>query len=149
VLCLGHGCYISTGSQRSADYLRRVVALGPGNTLGRRAGACRNKLSCIYRNVDLAASAAMQPVSMGFWHHDRREVRSVTPDRTCEIVDGQLHCAKPVVASGYRAWIVPEVVAERAGPDLLEDALDNGLRDDEGPASADAWWSAVQDDPTR
>ena len=90
----------------------------------------------------------MQPVSMGFWHHDRREVRSIAADRTCEVVDRQLHCSKPVVAQGYRAWIVPEFIAEKAGPGALEDALEDGLPGAE-PASADAWWTAVQDDPTR
>jgi colicin import membrane protein len=91
----------------------------------------------------------MQPVSMGFWHHDRREVRNIAPDRTCEVMERQLHCSNPIVANGYRAWIVPEFIAEKAGPGALDDALEDGLRDDDGPASDDAWWTAVHDDATR
>jgi colicin import membrane protein len=106
-------------------------------------------LVCIFRDVDLyGKSAAIQPVDMGFWHHDRRETRTVEADRTCDVVAGQLYCAKPIVARGYRAWIVPESVAVEAGPEALEDALDDGL-----PAARsverDDWWANVHDLPTR
>jgi hypothetical protein len=148
VLCVGAGCYISAGAETPADYMPRRKALGPVNTIGRRAGRCRRQLVCMFRDVDLYGSAAIQPVDMGFWGHDRRETRTAAPDRTCDVVGRQLYCAKPIVARGYRAWIVPESVAVEAGPEALEDALEDGL-----PAARsverDDWWANVQDLPTR
>jgi hypothetical protein len=103
----------------------------------------------MFRNVELGGpSAAIQPVDMGFWGHDRRETRTAAPDRTCDVVARQLYCAKPIVARGYRAWIVPESVAVEAGPDALEEALEDGL-----PAARSVerenWWANVHDLPTR
>jgi chromosome segregation ATPase len=149
VLCVGAGCYISTGVENPADYMPRRQALGPVNTIGRRAGACRLQLACTFRDVDLyGGSPTIQPVDMGFWHHDRREIRTAKPDRTCDVVARQLYCAKPILARGYRAWIVPESVAIEAGPEALEEALDDGL-----PAARsverDDWWANVHDLPTR
>ena len=128
VLCVGDGCYISTGADTPADYMARYQALGPGNTLGRRAGYCRAQRTCVFRGVALPAQAAwIQPVNMGFWHHDRLDIRNAIPDQTCEVVGRQLYCGKPIAAHGYRAWIVPEDVARLAGRAALENALSNGL----------------------
>jgi colicin import membrane protein len=91
---------------------------------------------------------AMQPVDMGFLRHDRREMRAIEADRTCDANGGVLACASPVISSRYRAWIVPESVADKAGAIALERALDDGL-----PAARSAsyggWDSTVQALPTR
>ena len=42
-----------------------------------------------------------------------------------------LSCGRTVVAPGYRAWIVPEAIADVAGPDLLKAALSRGLQQDQ------------------
>jgi colicin import membrane protein len=149
VLCIGEGCYVSAGAEDEADYMPRWKALGPGNTLGRRAGPCREQLTCVFRGVELGrGSASIQPVDMSFWHHDRREVQSAAPDRTCEVVAHQLHCAATIVAHGWRAWIVPEGIAAQAGPDALEEALEDGLPTGRS-AERDPWWTSVHDRPTR
>ena len=128
VLCVGDGCYISTGADTPADYMARYQALGPGNTLGRRAGYCRAQRTCVFRGVALPPQAAwIQPVNMGFWHHDRLDIRNAVPDQSCEVVGRQLYCGKPISAHGYRAWIVPEDIARLAGRAALENALANGL----------------------
>jgi len=149
VLCVGNDCYVSNGAGSYASAMRRGQALGPANTLGRNAGACRNRTTCVFRGVTLPAqSQTIQPVDMGFLHHDRREIRTAEPDRSCDFSAGHLVCAEPIIANGYRAWIVPEAVAERAGTRVLERALDAGL-----PAarsvSAGAWSPTVQALPTR
>lgn len=149
VLCIGGGCYVSGGADDAADYMRRWKALGPGNTLGRRAGPCRGQLTCVFRGVELGAEAApIQPVDMGFWGHDRREVQTARPDMSCKVVRGELSCADPVVAHGYRAWIVPESVATQAGPGALEEALEDGLPDGRSGVP-DRWEARVQDLPRR
>ncbi len=55
-----------------------------------RAAASSRACSAESSSTD---ATSMQPVSMGFWHHDRRDIRAVRPDRTCEVVSGQLYCA--------------------------------------------------------
>jgi colicin import membrane protein len=130
--------------------MRRAQALGPGNTLGRNAGVCRNHTTCVFRGVTLpAALSTIQPVDMGFLRHDRREVRTVEPDGSCDFGAGQqLSCSGPIEAAGYRAWIVPESVAEKAGARALERALDDGLPTSRS-ASYKAWRPVVQALPTR
>lgn len=149
VLCLGQNCYISGGSEVAATVMSRVQALGPGNTLGRMAGACREQVACVFRSVELGAlSSQIQPVDMGILRHDRKEVRSAEPDRTCDVSAGRLYCSTPIVARGYRAWIVPEIVAAKAGANALEHALQDGLPMARS-ASSDGWGSTVHALPDR
>ena len=149
MLCVGDGCYVSSGLGTPAVHMPRWQTLGPGNTLGRRAGPCNRQLTCTYRGVELAGTGAwIQPISMGFWRHDRRDIRSVRPDQTCKVFNRRLYCAKPVIAHGYRAWIVPEAIAEQAGPDAMLQALEDGLPTAR-VVEREAWWAKVHDAPTR
>jgi len=128
VLCVGRRCYISAGAEETAHAKTRPQALGPFNSLGRRAGRCNNQLACVFRGVTLNRDPSyIQPIDMGLLRHKRRDIRKAEPDRTCTVTHGSLHCASVIIAHRYRAWIVPEAVAEEAGPEALKDALDNGL----------------------
>lgn len=128
MLCIGDKCYISTGPDTPATELPRRKAFGPGVALGIRAGACRNSLTCVFRGVDLGAESAwLQPIDLRILRHDRRQTSPASLDRTCAVHRGHLSCTRTVVANDYRAWIVPERVAARAGPDALERALETGL----------------------
>jgi colicin import membrane protein len=131
VLCLGAKCYAGMGSTAPAKLMTRAAALGPANTLGARAWGCRHSLTCIYRNVDLGAeSGSIQPIDLKILRHDRREIHRVKADWSCEIDSaGSLHCLNLVRTRSWRAWIVPESVADRAGPAALEAALKYGLPD--------------------
>jgi colicin import membrane protein len=90
----------------------------------------------------------MQPVDMGFLRHDRRETRTIDADRSCDTNGGVLACASAVVSTGYRAWVIPESVADKAGALALERALDDGLPAARS-ASIGGWGSTVQALPTR
>lgn len=128
VLCGRRHCYMSKGLDQKAQRMQRGATLGPFNTLGRRAGACRQKLVCAFRHVDLMDDGVLlQPVDLKFMRHDRRAYRNVKADSTCAISAGRLHCANPVKAKTWTAWIVPEHVAVQAGPEALEAALQDGL----------------------
>jgi len=128
VLCGRRHCYMSQGFDQKADRMQRGATLGPYNTLGRRAGACRQKLSCAFRHVDLMDEGVLlQPVDLKFMRHDRRAYRNIKADKTCKISAGRLHCAKPIKAKTWSAWIVPEHIAVQAGRDGLETALQDGL----------------------
>lgn len=128
VLCTNDGCYISQGPSTPARFLTTHKALGFGNTFGLRAGACREQLSCVFRSVDLGRQPSfVQPVDMRMVHHDRREIKQVSADESCRIDAGRLTCSRPVRASNYTLWIVPEKIAQRAGVEAMSRALTEGL----------------------
>lgn len=129
VLCLFRTCYVSRGSGAQASAISRVRALGAANTFGERAGACRDRVTCIYRGVQLEPGGALvQPVDLRIVHHDQREVRLVTADASCRMGDRGLACNHPVEAVDYVMWIVPERLAGQIGPRALEAAVGAGLR---------------------
>jgi colicin import membrane protein len=128
VICETQVCFVSNGAAVPAREMALRKALGPGNTFGKRAGACRGKLACVFRGVTLAGMApTIQPVDLKVLVHDRREPRTVSGDTSCRVAAGQLTCGRTVTAPGYRAWIVPEPVAAAAGSAALELAVVRGL----------------------
>ncbi len=129
VLCVTHGCYVSEGAGKPALFKQRNQVLGFTNTLGARAGACQRSLGCAFRDVDLAGSGGfVQPVDMKVLAHDRRESQIVDTDSDCRIEGVRLICRRPLMMAGsYRLWVVPEALADRAGSELLERALREGL----------------------
>ena len=131
MLCVGATCYVSTGAASPATALTRAKAFGPGVALGGRAGACRNALGCVFRGIPLEGRVtAIQPIDLRLLRHDRREIREAVLDETCRLVRGALSCRAPVRAETYRAWIVPERLAERAGAEALAAAVASGLPDE-------------------
>ena len=129
VLCVKHGCYVSEGAGKPALFKQRNQVLGFTNTLGARAGACQRSLGCAFRDVDLAGSGGfVQPVDMKVLAHDRRESQIVDTDSDCRIESVRLICRRSLMMAGsYRLWVVPEALADRAGSELLERALREGL----------------------
>lgn len=128
MLCIDGACYIGNGPAEPARRISRRKAFGPGVALGERAGACNNTLTCVFRGVDMRSDFAwIQPVDLRIVRHDRREARRVTADPTCGFTSGRLTCQQTVEAADYRAWIIPEDVAEAAGPEALHAALESGL----------------------
>ena len=128
VICIARRCYVSRGADDDAREMTRIQALGPANSLGGRAGACRRAARCVFRNVDLeAVQAGLQPVDLNWLRHDRRETIVVEADQSCSAADGGLTCRNVVRSATFRMWIVPEHVAEAAGSSALEDVLERGL----------------------
>ncbi len=129
ILCVGrNSCYISKGAGLPARKLKRKKALGAVVALGMRADACRNKLACVFRNVDLGgARGKIQPVDLRVVRHDRRKAKVAGVDTSCSAQGGRLSCAQLVRSSDWQAWIVPEALAEEAGADVLRRAVEGGL----------------------
>jgi colicin import membrane protein len=127
VLCTTDGCYVSVGADRDVVFMPRRKALGVGNTLGARAGACRQSLSCVFRGVALDYPAVLQPVDLHILKHDRRRPQRILADSDCRLAAGRLTCSRGIYAEDYVLWIVPERLAEAAGPETLEGALRDGL----------------------
>ena len=128
ILCVDTHCYISNGPGQPARAMTRPRALGPAVTIGTRAGYCRRSLACVFRGVDFKHTmAVVQPIDLRILRHDRREPRAVTIDPTCRIEGHRLTCSRPILAEGYKLWLVPEIIAERAGALALEMAVRAGL----------------------
>lgn len=128
VLCVDRNCYVSRGAALDAAWMSRARALGAANTLGSRAGACRDSLGCVFRGVALEGrTAVVQPVDLRIISHDRREARTVGADRTCRLERNGLTCDGAIEAADYTMWLVPESVAARVGPSALQSAVAGGL----------------------
>lgn len=129
------GCYVSAGADRPAVFLYGRKALGFGNTMGNRAGACRNSLGCVFRNVELATLPGyLQPVDLHILKHDQRRPQAILGDSECRSDAGRLTCTRGIHAEDYVMWIVPESLADAVGPAVLEQAVQDGLS---GPRSAE------------
>jgi hypothetical protein len=128
LLCTAEGCYISAGGDLPARFLSTARSLSIANTFGDRAGACRNQTACVFRAVDLgAAPTFVRPIDMRVVHHDRREIKRVAADESCQVQAGRLSCQEAVRADDYTLWVVPERVAAEAGAAALQQALETGL----------------------
>ena len=131
------GCYVSAGADRPATFLHGRKALGFGNTMGNRAGACRNSLGCVFRDVELAEMPGyLQPVDLHILKHDRRRPQAILGDSSCRSEAGRLSCTRGIYAEDYVMWIVPESLADAVGPAVLEQAVNEGLI---GPRSAELY----------
>ncbi len=129
ILCVGATCYISRGAERNARAMPRRRAFGTINTLGGRAGACRNTPRCVFRNVDLGVPEALvQPIDLRYLRHDRRALVRVKADPTCRGHSGRLNCEVSTHGPDYRLWVVPERMARSVGARGLQRALETGLR---------------------
>ena len=128
IACFGETCYVGRGSSEAAKQTTVERALSPGNVLGLRAGACNKTLLCIYRSIELPPGAAtLQPIDINVINHDFLLPRLLKADASCRIEGTSLKCDGGLFTHEYSAWIVPESVAERAGPKALEDALNVAL----------------------
>lgn len=128
VLCSGNRCWISAGTERSALAVSRGQALGPSNTMGRRAAACNRHLVCVFRNVELgAATASVQPIDLRIMRHDRREPLRLAADPSCRLSNGALLCDKLYISRSWRAWVVPERLAAEAGSETIAASLAGSL----------------------
>jgi len=125
ILCVEHHrCYISRGPSRDATVLSRGRAFGTVNTLGRRAGACGNSLSCVFRNVHLPKGrATIQPIDLRLMRHDRRERRTVTAARGCKLGRRAIDCGRAIRSETYSLIVIPETLAGEAGPVALDRAM--------------------------
>jgi colicin import membrane protein len=123
IVCIADACWISRGPDREARRVPRRKALGALNTLGGRAGACNDSLSCVFRNVEIPnGGVLLEPVDLRLFKHDWRRPVSVEVDESCRIERRGLVCAAGQAGSDTRVLVVPERVAREAGAGALAKA---------------------------
>ena len=137
IICLADICYISAGPNADAKLISRAEALSTKNTVTSGAGACKGVSRCAYRGVSMKRGDEVQIIDLGLVGHDRREPADVTPDTSCRVEDGDLLCDQPVAAPDYRIWVVPETIANDAGPGAIEHALADDLPEEDVAQAGD------------
>lgn len=141
ILCTDAGCFVSAGTSAPARFMGHRRATGFRNTFGGRAGSCSQSLGCVFRGIDVGTGNGwLQPVDLKVMVHDRRLMQRAAADTTCAVTQGRLACARALVSADYALWIVPEAVANTAGPEALARAVAEGLpapgeRSAEGPVN--------------
>jgi len=126
IICLTDGCYVSEGLARNARYYRGRSVFLPGV----RAGKCRNRLSCVFRNVHLKAGKdTVQPIDLDAFEHDFLERRPIQADQTCLLADNNIQCSNGIFTANYAIWAIPEAIAKAAGKQALDYARSKGLHD--------------------
>lgn len=128
ILCAGQTCFISKGLDDDAATLPRSEALRHRGKDEHGANACRGMAGCVFRNVALPDGAPLKLVSVGSGIRIESHAFAATPDRTCDASGGALNCDNPIATTDFRIWVVPETLAERAGVELLENAVADGLQ---------------------
>ncbi len=131
ILCLGDVCYVSTGAGTDARRVSHQEAFSPKNSMATGAGACAGTPACAFRGVNLPDNASAQIVDLGLVRPELRKAITAKIDPTCTVEDDFLACDKPIAAPDYRIWIVPEDVAEKAGGERIEAALDAELPEED------------------
>lgn len=138
IICLGDTCAVSTGLTTPARIITRAEALALKTTASETDDTCFGKGACAYRGVPIGKDTILQVLSAGAASPPPPgDGFTANLDDTCKLDERDLICSHPLATLHYTAWIVPEDLAEKAGPAALEDAIADGLPFDDEFQSAD------------
>lgn len=128
IICIDQNCYLSSGFETPAREMPRVDALALRGTSAAKAETCRGKFGCVYRSIAIPENAEIRVVDFGAATRPTDTGYTISPDATCKKANNELECDNALVTHDFRVWIVPEATAKKAGIQLLEDAVAEGLQ---------------------
>jgi hypothetical protein len=131
IICLGEECFLSSGYETAARSLPRKDALLLKSTSEASASSCKDKMACVFRDVPVARGVELRLIDLSSASHDNHSPVEVRTDLSCSVADNELTCDEPVTSPDHRIWIVPEVTAKTAGAAGLEDAIAQGLPEED------------------
>jgi hypothetical protein len=131
IICFGQTCWISNGIEDPAHPMPRTEALALKSTRQAASDSCRGKSGCVFRNVAVGRDARIEVFEIGEGRVSPDGAFTVSADATCRNDDGDLFCDAPLITQDYRLWIVPETTAQAIGSAALEEAVADGLPDDD------------------
>jgi hypothetical protein len=137
IICFDQTCWISNGIEDPAHPMPRAQALALKSTRQEASDTCRGKSGCVFRNVAVGRDARIEVFEIGEGRGSPDGAFTVNADATCRNDDGDLLCDTPLVTQDYRLWVVPEATAKAIGPVALEEAVADGLPDDDDSAQAE------------
>lgn len=130
VLCGTKGCYVSEGLDKPATFYEDSGAF----RLLKKAGACRDHLTCVFRAVDLGKlnkpddpEAYIQLIDVDYVSHNYMSKISLTGPMVCDEVSGRFSCEGGVHKRTFSLWAIDEGLAARAKRDGLDQVLFHGL----------------------
>ncbi|WP_144061148.1 hypothetical protein [Hyphomicrobium denitrificans] len=137
IICFDQQCWISNGLDSPAKPMPRSEAVALKTTETTTGDSCSGKSGCAFRNVAFHPDSQIQVVEVGESRGVADGAYTVAADATCRKLDGDLMCDNALVTHAFRMWVVPETTAQQVGPSTLEDAVANGLQDNEDDNAAD------------
>ena len=131
IICFDQRCWISNGLEAPARPMPRSEALALKSTNTATSDSCSGKSACAFRNIALGPGSQIQVVAVGESRGVADGSYTVAADTSCRKDDGDLVCGNALVTQEFRLWLVPEPTAQAVGPAGLEDAVAEGLPDDD------------------
>jgi hypothetical protein len=136
IICLDQRCWVSNGLEAQARPLPRSEAIALKSSAGATSDSCSGKSACVFRDIAISSDAQIQVVELGDSRGVTSNPYSIAADASCRKDDGALVCDNALVTHEFRIWVVPEPMAQSIGAAVLEDAVAEGLpNDDAQPAN--------------
>lgn len=140
VLCGAAGCYVSNGLEKAATFYEGSSGL----LLIKKAGVCRDSLSCVFRDIDLSkltteSNKIIEPVDVDYVSHSYmggvpiltgaqpHDVPAFLKLGNCSLKRPVIACQIGVHERNYSLWAMPEKLAQTGGRDALDAVLFKGL----------------------
>ena len=137
IICFDQQCWVSGGLDAPAQPMSRTAALALKSTEAVTSDSCSGKSACAFRNVALSSNAPIEVVEVGESRGVADGSYTVVADKSCHKDGGDLVCGNALVTHAFRMWVVPEAMAEEVGASKLEDAIADGLPDEDEEATND------------
>jgi hypothetical protein len=137
IICFDQQCWVSGGLDAPAQPMSRTAALALQSTETVTGDSCSGKSACAFRNVALSPNALIEVVEVGESRGVADGSYTVAADKSCRKDRGNLECDNALVTHAFRMWVVPEATAQEIGASKLEDAIAEGLPDDDAESTND------------
>jgi hypothetical protein len=137
IICFDQQCWISNGLDAPAKPMPRSQAVALKTTETTTGDSCSGKSACAFRNVAFHPDSQIQVVEVGESRGVTGAAYTIAADTSCRTLDGELTCDNALVTHAFRMWVVPETTAQSVGPSTLEDAVADGLQDDNDDNATD------------
>jgi len=137
IICFDQQCWISNGLDAPAKPMPRSQAIALKTTETPTGDSCSGKSGCAFRNIAFHPDSQIQVVEVGESRGVADGAYTVAADTTCRKLDGNLTCDNALVTHAFRMWVIPETTAQQVGASTLEDAVADGLEDNNDDNSTD------------
>ncbi|MET0431917.1 MAG: hypothetical protein ABWZ86_05515 [Hyphomicrobium sp.] len=137
IICIDNSCWLSNGIGTPALAMPRNQAVVLPTTAASSPNSCSGKSGCVYRNVIVDPTQRIDVIEVGEGGGASAGAYTVTADRSCRKSGATLSCDDGLATQNFRIWVVPEAIADAAGPTSLENAVAEGLPDSDVTSAND------------
>lgn len=137
IICIDESCWLSNGIEAPAVSMPRTQAVALRTTEETTSDPCAGKSACVYRGVTIDAGARIEVIEVGEGRGASAGAFTIAADKSCRNGSGGLLCDNGVATQDFRIWVVPEAIAAATGPEVLEEAVAQGLPEPDAAAGND------------